>query len=135
MAVQGTARKAHTLSGLIVIQQPLDLQSNRSAIDRSFKLPPNDCQPVGHEKILVGHREISPSEHAPKAINPVCAETQGSAAHMAHGNPPCPLTPYPANLPTKLLFFLFLTIRCGRFRLARKQEMVLFSPQKATGFS
>lgn len=40
MAVQGTARKAHTLSSLIVIQQPLDLQSNRSAIHRSFKLPP-----------------------------------------------------------------------------------------------
>uniref|UniRef100_A0A8C5RXG2 DNA 3'-5' helicase n=1 Tax=Laticauda laticaudata TaxID=8630 RepID=A0A8C5RXG2_LATLA len=42
-----------------------------------------------------------------------CAETQGCSAHMACGNPPCPFTPYPANLSAKLLFFLFLTIICS----------------------
>ncbi|ETE70455.1 hypothetical protein L345_03738, partial [Ophiophagus hannah] len=72
------------------------------------------CPLVGCERILVGCREISPPKYpSPKAINPGCAETQVCAAHMARGNPPCPLTPYLAYLPAKLLFFLFPTIICS----------------------
>ncbi|ETE56762.1 Legumin A2, partial [Ophiophagus hannah] len=54
-------------------------------------------------KILV-ERNVTPRA-PPKALNPGCAEIHGCTAHMASGNPPSPLTPYPANLSAKLLFF------------------------------